>query len=166
MWQDLHHPAQLVAPYGHYSLHCRHQAWEAICANSDWERAALHCRDPIRSPDPTTLRRWAWRRLLNLGQSLKVWLWVLDWHEFLQAPTILAWDWMADGRILATRDLPGWFLILSLYVDGMTVNARTTYIGPHPPHWWYAKMARESDPGPSAPSRTLVQTVLRANVGT
>jgi hypothetical protein len=87
-------------PYAHYSLHCRHQAWEAICAGSDWDQAAPHCKDPTRSPDPTTLRRWAWRRLLSLGQSLKVWLWTLDWHDFLQAPTILAWDWMAAGHIL------------------------------------------------------------------
>jgi hypothetical protein len=87
-------------PYGHYSLHCRLQAWEAICAGSDWDQAAPHCKDPTRSPDPTTLRRWAWRRLLSLGQSLKVWLWTLDWHDFLQAPTILAWDWMAAGHIL------------------------------------------------------------------
>jgi hypothetical protein len=66
-------------PYGHDSLHCRHQAWEAICADSDWDQAAPHCKDPTRSPDLTTLRRWAWRRLLSLGQRLKVWLWVLDW---------------------------------------------------------------------------------------
>jgi hypothetical protein len=35
-------------------------------------------------------------------KDLKVWLWVLDWHDFLQAPTILALDWMAAEHISAT----------------------------------------------------------------
>src|ERR1039457_4603632 len=90
-------------PYGHYSLHSRHQAWEAICAGSDWDQSAPHCKDPTRSPDSTTLRRWAWRRLLSLGQSLKVWLWVLDWHRM---PTILVWDWMSAGNFLGNGGLP------------------------------------------------------------
>jgi len=48
-------------------------------------------------PDPSTVRRWAQRRLLS------VWCWLttgtLGVH-FLGAPTILAWDLGAVCRIL------------------------------------------------------------------
>jgi len=90
-----------LPPYGHYSLRCRQQAWDAIGAGSGgWEHAAPHCKDPMRLPDPTTVRRWAWRRLISLCQSLKVWVQTPVWQDFLRTPTILAWDWMAAGRIL------------------------------------------------------------------
>jgi hypothetical protein len=49
-------------------------------------------------PDPATLRRWAWRRLLSLYGSLKAL--GFRWPSFLSAPTILAWDWPAAGRTL------------------------------------------------------------------
>jgi len=51
-------------------------------------------------PDPTTVRRWAWRRLISLCQSLKFWMGTPVGQDFLLAPTILAWDWVAAGRIL------------------------------------------------------------------
>jgi hypothetical protein len=52
-------------PYGQYSFRCREQAWEATAHNgSGWEQAAPQIKDPHRLPDPATLRRWAWRRLL------------------------------------------------------------------------------------------------------
>jgi hypothetical protein len=48
-------------------------------------------------PDPSTVRRWAQRRLIS------VWCWIktgtLGQH-FLQTPTILAWDLSALCRIL------------------------------------------------------------------
>ena len=58
-------------PYGQYSFPCREQAWEAT-ANHDsgWEQSAPQTKDPHRMPDPATLRRWAWRRLLSLYGSL------------------------------------------------------------------------------------------------
>jgi hypothetical protein len=91
-------------PYGHYSLHCRQQAWDTLCANSiGWEQAAPHCKDPARLPDPSTLRRWAWRRLISLCCGAKAWMWaptVWRFVQFWQAPTILAWDWAAAGRML------------------------------------------------------------------
>ena len=90
-------------PFGHYSLHCRRQAWDTVCAHSiGWEQAAPHCKDPERLPDPSTLRRWAWRRLVSLWCGVKAWMCGLTgklW-PFWETPTILAWDWSAAGRIL------------------------------------------------------------------
>ena len=54
----------------HFSLRCRQQACERIAAGDSVEQAAPHCKDPTRLPDPSTLRRWAQRRLLSL------WCWV------------------------------------------------------------------------------------------
>ena len=87
-------------PYGHYTLRCRQQAWNAICTDgAGWEQSAPICKDPTRLPDPSTLRRWACRRLVSLWYGAKAWLGGLAW-KFLQAPTILAWDWAAASRIL------------------------------------------------------------------
>jgi len=86
-----------LAPSGHYSLRCRQQSCERIAAGDSVEQAAPHCQDPSRSPDPSTLRRWAQRRLLS----------VCCWGKtgaiaayFLRAPTIVAWDLSALCRIL------------------------------------------------------------------
>ena len=48
-------------------------------------------------PDPSTVRRWAQRRLLSVCCWIKSG--VKDQH-FLQTPTIVAWDLGALGRIL------------------------------------------------------------------
>ena len=55
-----------LAPSGHFSVRCRQQACERIVAGDTAEQAAPHCKDPSRSPDPSTVRRWAQRRLLSL----------------------------------------------------------------------------------------------------
>ena len=86
-----------LAPSGHYSLHCRQQACERIAAGDSAEQAAPLCKDPTRLPDPSTVRRWAQRRLIS------VWCWIkigVKDHLFLRAPTILAWDLGALCRIL------------------------------------------------------------------
>jgi hypothetical protein len=86
-----------LAPSGHFSLRCRQQACECIAAGDSVEQAAPHCKDPSRSPDPSTLRRWAQRRLLSLC------CWVRAGaigERLLRAPTILAWDLDAVCRIL------------------------------------------------------------------
>ena len=85
-----------LAPSGHFSLRCRQQACERIAAGDSAEQAVPHCKDPSRLPDPSTLRRWAQRRLLSL------WGWVRAGAQgdFLWAPTILAWDLGTLGRIL------------------------------------------------------------------
>jgi hypothetical protein len=86
-----------LAPAASFTLRCRQQACECIAAGASVEQAAPHCKDPSRSPDPCTLRRWTWRRFLS------VCCWVttgaLGVH-FLRAPTILAWDLGALCRIL------------------------------------------------------------------
>ena len=88
--------------YGQYSFPCREQAWEAtVNRGSVWEQLAPLTKDPHRLPDPATLRRWAWRRLLSLYGSLKTLGFCSPrWRSFLSAPTILAWDWPAAGRTL------------------------------------------------------------------
>ena len=86
-----------LAPSGHYSLHCRQQSCERIAAGYCAEQAAPQCQDPTRLPDPSTVRRWAQRRLLS------VWCWVrarAQGEHFLRTPTILAWDLGSFCRIL------------------------------------------------------------------
>jgi hypothetical protein len=86
-----------LAPSGHFTLRCRQQACESIAAGDPIEQAAPHCKDPSRSPDPSTLRCWAQRRLLS------VCCWVQAGaigEHLLRAPTILAWDLNAVCRIL------------------------------------------------------------------
>jgi hypothetical protein len=78
-------------------LRCRQQACDQIAAGDSVEQAVPDCKDPSRSPDPSTVRRWALRRLLS------VWCWVKSGtmgEHFLRAPTILAWDLSAVCRIL------------------------------------------------------------------
>ena len=89
-------------PYCHYSIDCRQQAWDEVCANgAGWEQAAPHCKDPLRLPDAGTVHQWACRRLVSLWYSAKVWVCGLPaWAKYLQSPTILAWDWVAAARIL------------------------------------------------------------------
>ena len=86
-----------LAPTAPFSLPCRQQACERIAAGDSAEQAAPHCKDPSRLPDPSTVRRWAQRRLLSL------WCWIkAGTHRdcFLRTPTILAWDLGALCRIL------------------------------------------------------------------
>jgi len=86
-------------PSGIYSLHCRQQAWELWRQSDSWERSIPGVADASRSPDPSTVRRWA-GRLLQLGTMLAVKLWqAVGWTPAL-APTIFAWDWRAIRRIL------------------------------------------------------------------
>jgi hypothetical protein len=83
-----------------YTLRCRQQACERIAAGESSEQAAPHCKDPTRLPDPSTVRRWAQRRLLG------VWCWLTSGAvgaHLLRAPTILAWDLGAVCRILQSR---------------------------------------------------------------
>jgi hypothetical protein len=76
-------------------LQCRKQACESIAAGASVERSAPHCKDPSRSPDPSTLRRWAHRRLFTL------WCWLrCEAVHFFRSPTIVAWDFIAFCRIL------------------------------------------------------------------
>jgi hypothetical protein len=86
-----------LVPSAPFSMRCRQQACEHIAGGDSVEQAAPHCKDPSRSPDPSTLRRWTNRRLL----SVRCWLnaGAIGQH-FLLAPTIVAWDLGALCRIL------------------------------------------------------------------
>ena len=86
------------APSGHFSLCCRKQACERIAGGYSVEQAPPHCKDPARLPDPSTLRRWAYRRLLSVGFWVKT---RAAGDGFLRTPTILAWDVSAVLRILS-----------------------------------------------------------------
>jgi hypothetical protein len=86
-----------LAPSAHYTLRCRQDACERIAAGESVEQAAPHCKDPTRLPDPSTLRRWAQRRLLSVCSWLNA---KAPCEHFLRTPTILAWDLGAVCRIL------------------------------------------------------------------
>jgi hypothetical protein len=87
-------------PSGHYSLHCRQQAWELLRqADATWERSVPDVSAASRSPEPSTVRRWA-GRLLHLGALLAAKLWQANGCSASTPPTILAWDWTSIRRIL------------------------------------------------------------------
>jgi hypothetical protein len=86
-----------LAPSGHFSLRCRQQTCESIAAGDSVEQAAPHCKNPSRSPDPSTLHRWVRRRLLSLCCWVKA---GAMGEYFLRTPTIVAWDLSAVCRIL------------------------------------------------------------------
>jgi hypothetical protein len=87
-----------LAPAAPFTLRCRQQACENIAAGASVEQAAPHCQDPSHSPDPSTLRRWAQRRLLSMCCWARAG--VTASKHFLGAPTIVAWDFAAVCRIL------------------------------------------------------------------
>jgi hypothetical protein len=74
------------------SLLARQQALEQLGQGMPVEQAAPQCRDPDRIADPSTVRRWFWRRIESL-------------HFFAARPTLFAWDWRAAGRILLTEPI-------------------------------------------------------------
>ena len=86
-----------LAPSASFSLRCRQQACEHMAAGNSVEQAAPHCKDQSRSPDPSTLRQWAQRRLLSVGCWVKA---GVIGAYFLRTPTIVAWDLSALCRIL------------------------------------------------------------------
>ena len=86
-----------LVPAGHYTLHCRKQSCDRIAAGETAEQAAPQCKDSTRLPDPSSVRRWAQRRLISVYCWMQIG--IRDLH-FLQAPTICAWDLGALCRIL------------------------------------------------------------------
>ena len=86
-----------LVPSAPFSLRCRLQACDNIAAGASVEQAAPHCQDPSRSPDPSTLRRWAQRRLLSVCCWVKAGAFG---DYFLRTPTIVAWDLSTACRIL------------------------------------------------------------------
>ena len=87
-------------PSGIYSLLCRQQAWDLLRrSGSSWERSIPNVADVSRSPDPSTVRRWA-GRLLRVGSLLAAKLWQAAGWSAAMSPTIVAWDWTAIRRIL------------------------------------------------------------------
>jgi hypothetical protein len=75
-------------PGAQFSLPARLEAMGRLAEGQTLEESAPECRDPDRIADPSTVRRWAWRRI----QSLR--------FIFRHAPTLLAWDFFAAARIL------------------------------------------------------------------
>jgi len=86
-----------LVPSAPFSLRCRQQACENLAAGDSVEQAVPHCKDPSRMPDPSTLRRWAQRRLLSVCCWVKAGTAVA---HFLRAPTTVAWDLSTICRIL------------------------------------------------------------------
>jgi hypothetical protein len=59
------------------------------------EQAPPDCRDPNRVADPSTIRRWVWRRIASLLACAAA-----GGAALFCAPTLLAWDFRAAARIL------------------------------------------------------------------
>jgi hypothetical protein len=112
-------------PAARFSLRCRQQACEHITAGDSVEQAAPHCKDLLRSPDPSTLRRWVQRRLLSVCCWVKAG--AIGQH-FLWAPTIAAWDLIArtwpasqDAYLMSGNAADG----LESVEDGCRIAAHT-----------------------------------------
>lgn len=86
-------------PYGHYSLHCRQQAWASLREVNSWEESVPDTKEPDRLPDPSTVRRWA-GQLFYLTVVLVARSWQATGWNIFGPPTILAWDWNAIRLIL------------------------------------------------------------------
>ena len=86
-----------LVPIAPFTLRCRQLACDRLAAGDSPDQAAPHCQDPSRSPDPSTLRRWAHRRFLSVCCWLRA---SCRAPLLLRAPTILAWDLHAFCRIL------------------------------------------------------------------
>jgi Domain of unknown function (DUF6431) len=84
-------PAWCV-PCAPYNLQARKEALGRLADGETLEGSAPGCRDPDRIADPSTVRRWFWRRMESM--------------RFFFAPTILAWDWRAAARILIVERIP------------------------------------------------------------
>ncbi len=75
-------------PYGHYSLHCRQQAWVSLRKARRWEESVPHTKEPDRLPDPSTVRRWA-GQLFCLGLLLACRLWqATGWNISAHPPSL------------------------------------------------------------------------------
>src|SRR5258708_5211842 len=95
-------PAWCV-PRAHYSRAARRQAVARLAAGDGFEQAAPDCLDPDRVADPSTIRRWAWRRIHSLyvcaaSRCAAFFLFC--------APTLLAWDFFAAARMLIVEASP------------------------------------------------------------
>jgi hypothetical protein len=73
-------------PGAPYNLPARREALGRLAEGRTLEESAPVCLDPDRIADPSTVRRWFWRRRASL--------------RFFFSPTILAWDFCAAARIL------------------------------------------------------------------
>jgi hypothetical protein len=72
-----------------YNLPARQEALGRLAEGETREASAPVCRNPDRIADPSTVRRWFWRRMASL--------------RFFFSPTILAWDFFAAARILTVE---------------------------------------------------------------
>jgi len=87
-------------PSGVYSLRCRQRLWDLLQhSDSNWERFVPDVADASRSPDSSTVRRWA-GCLLRLAMLLAAKFWQATGWSSSTFPTILAWDWTSIRRIL------------------------------------------------------------------
>src|SRR2546422_382171 len=97
---DLHGAARLVATVGDLQPPLPATSLNLLRrSDSNWERSVPDVADASRSPDPSTVRRWA-GRLLHWVALLAAKLWQATGWSASTPPTILAWDWTAIRRIL------------------------------------------------------------------
>ena len=84
-----------------YSLTARQEAMQRIADGVPVEQAAPDCLGKDRIVDPSTLRRWLWRRIHSLAFLFRRVPFVVNC-----VPTIVAWDWRAAARILIPEPNP------------------------------------------------------------
>jgi hypothetical protein len=82
-------------------LPARREAIWSLAKGLPVEQAAPDCRDPDRIADPSTIRRWAERRM----ESLLICA-ASRWAALFCAPTLFAWDFRAAARILIVEPVP------------------------------------------------------------
>jgi hypothetical protein len=83
---------QWLVPGAHYGREARQQAERLLLEdNQPAEQCIPRIANAKRMVDPSTVRRWFWRRWESLLASLCC---------FWASPTLFAWDWKAARRIL------------------------------------------------------------------
>ena len=86
-------PARCI-PGARYTLSAREEAIQRVADGLGVEQAAPDCRNADRMADPSTVRRWCWRRLQSLP------------FVIYQVATLFAWDWRAAARMLIPEPNP------------------------------------------------------------
>lgn len=71
-----------------------------MAAGLAMKQASPDCLDPDRFADPSTIRRWGWRRIGSLG------VWLAAAGNLFSVPTLFAWDFRASCRILIPKPPP------------------------------------------------------------
>jgi hypothetical protein len=94
-------------PYGHYSLHCRQQAWGPLRKADSWEESVPNTKEPDHVPDPSSVRRWA-GQLFCFWILLATKLWQSTrWTRFKTSSSVISSIQELSGVTVAGADAAG-----------------------------------------------------------